>query len=114
MEELMTFADMQQRFDSEWILVSDPEVDEHFHVVRGTVVCHSKDRDEVYRRIVELRLNSSATLYTGKMPDNTAMCREHTVQCGAGAHLGSRADRGANRPCLPQLRPRYRRDCHAD
>jgi hypothetical protein len=73
MDELMTFAEMQKRFDSEWILVKDPEVDEHFQVVRGKVVAHSKDRDEVYRKIVELRLNSSATLYTGTMPENTAI-----------------------------------------
>jgi len=73
MDKLMTFAEMQKRFDSEWILVQDPEVDEHFQVVRGKVVCHSKDRDEVYRQIVELRLNSSATLYTGTMPENTAI-----------------------------------------
>lgn len=73
MEELMTFDDMMQRFKSEWILVSDPEVDEHFHVVRGKVVFHSKDRDEVYRQIVERRLKSSATLYTGQMPENTAI-----------------------------------------
>jgi hypothetical protein len=69
----MTIDDMQRRFDSEWILVSDPEVDEHFQVVRGKVVFHSKDRDEVYRQIVELRLKSSATLYTGRMPENTAI-----------------------------------------
>jgi len=73
MEELMTFDEMQRRFKSEWVLVSDPEVDEHFHVVRGKVVFHSKDRDEVCRKIVDLRLQSSATLYTGTLPENTAI-----------------------------------------
>ena len=73
MDELMTFAEMQSRFDFEWILVKDPEVDEHFRVVRGEVVAHSKDRDEVYQKMVELRLKSSATLYTGTLPANTAI-----------------------------------------
>jgi hypothetical protein len=73
MDEMMTFAETQKRFDSEWILVNDPEVDEHFQVVRGKVVAHSKDRDEVYRKIVERRLNSSATLYTGTTRENTAI-----------------------------------------
>ena len=73
MDEMMTFEEMKKRFDSEWILVKDPEVDEHFQVVRGKVVAHSKDRDEVYRTLADLRLKSSATLYTGTMPENTAI-----------------------------------------
>jgi hypothetical protein len=73
MEEMMTFDDMQRQFNSEWILISDPEVDEHFRVVRGKVVFHSKDRDEVYRKTVELKPKRFAMLYTGKMPEGTAV-----------------------------------------
>ena len=73
MNEAMTLAEIKERFDSEWILIEDPEVDEHFQVLRGKVVHHSKDRDEVYRKLAELRLPSSATLYTGTMPENTAV-----------------------------------------
>jgi len=37
-------------------------------------VCwHSKDRDEVYRKAVELRPRRFAVLYTGKMPKDTAV-----------------------------------------
>lgn len=73
MEELMTLAEIQSRFDSEWVLLADPEVDEQFRVVRGKVVFHSKSRDEFDRKLIELRLPSSATLYTGRMPANTAI-----------------------------------------
>jgi hypothetical protein len=34
---------------------------------------HSKDRDEVYRKAVELRPKRFAMLYTGKMPEDTAV-----------------------------------------
>ena len=71
MNEVLTHAEIHSRFDSEWVLVENPEVNEQMEVVRGKVVCHSKDRDEVYRKAVELRLKSSATLYTGTMPENT-------------------------------------------
>lgn len=71
MNEVLTHAEIHSRFDSEWVLVEDPEVNEQMEVVRGKVVCHSKDRDEVYQKAVELRLKSSATLYTGTMPENT-------------------------------------------
>ncbi len=73
MSQVLTLDEIKDRYDSEWILIADPEVNEHMEVVRGKVVCHSKDRDEVYRKAIDLRLKSSATLFTGKMPENTAI-----------------------------------------
>jgi hypothetical protein len=65
---IMTLQEMEAEFDSEWILVGDPQTNEALEVVKGTVLCHSKDRDEVYRAAVKLGLKSIAVLYTGKMP----------------------------------------------
>ena len=73
MNEVLTLAQIGARFDAEWILLADPEVNEHLEIQRGRIVCHSKDRDEVYQRAIELRLKSSATLYTGKIPENAAV-----------------------------------------
>jgi hypothetical protein len=70
---LMTLQEMEKEFDSEWILVGDPETNESLEVVKGTVLCHSKDRDEVYRAAVKLRPKRSAILYTGQMPPDTAI-----------------------------------------
>ena len=73
MDEVLTREEIYSRFPAEWVLLADPEVDEHQRVVRGRVICHSKDRDEVDRKAIELRLKSSAFLYTGAMPENTAI-----------------------------------------
>ena len=73
MAELLTIEEIQSRFDSEWILVEDPEVNEQLEVLRGKVVWHSKDRDEVYQKAIALRPKHSAFLYTGKMPEGTAI-----------------------------------------
>jgi hypothetical protein len=73
MNEIMTLAEIQSRFDSEWVLVADPEIDEKLRVVRGEVVFHSKSRDEFDRKLITLRLPRSAILYTGRMPENTAI-----------------------------------------
>jgi hypothetical protein len=73
MDEILTTAEIQERFDSEWVLVGDPELDENLEVVRGKVIFHSKDRDEVYRKDMELRPRSAAYLFTGKMPEDTAI-----------------------------------------
>ena len=73
MEHEMTVQEMESQFDDEWILIAAPETDEHLQVLRGKVICHSKDRDEVYRRMVALRLPDYAVLFTGQMPENTAV-----------------------------------------
>lgn len=69
----MTIQQIEGCFQDEWILVADPQMNEALEVLGGKVVCHSKDRDEVYRRAVALRLPHSAFLYTGKMPEDTAI-----------------------------------------
>jgi hypothetical protein len=68
MQDRLTLDEIQSRFDSEWVLVADPELDEHLNVVRDTVVWHSKDREEVYQKAAELKPKHSAFLYTGRMP----------------------------------------------
>jgi hypothetical protein len=73
MNELMTLAEIEQHFAPEWVLVEDPEVDEHFQVIRGKVVWHSKDRDEVDQKMLELRPKFPIILYTGQMPEDTAI-----------------------------------------
>jgi len=73
MDELLTVAEIEERFKSEWVLLGDPEVDERMEVIRGRVLFHSKDRDEVYHKDMELRPKSAAYIYTGKMPEGTAI-----------------------------------------
>lgn len=73
MEEVLTIAQIEARFDSEWILVGDPQTNEALEAQSGKVLWHSKDREEVYRKAVELRPRRSAMLYTGKMPKDTAV-----------------------------------------
>ena len=69
----MTINEMEHQFADEWILVADPQTNEALEVTSGRVMCHSKDRDEVYRHAVALRPKRSAILYTGRMPEDTAI-----------------------------------------
>ncbi len=73
MEKIMAIAQIEEQFNSEWVLVEDPETDEALDVQSGKVLWHSKDRDEVYRKAVELRPKRFAMLYTGQIPENTAI-----------------------------------------
>ncbi len=71
MEQEMTLAEIESQFDSEWVLLEEPETNEQLEVVKGRVLHHSKDREEVYRKAVKLRPKRSAILYTGKIPEDT-------------------------------------------
>jgi hypothetical protein len=73
MSRILTAAQIRQQFESEWVLVEDPETNDALEVESGKVRWHSKDRDEVYRKAVELRLKRFAMLYTGEMPEGTAI-----------------------------------------
>ena len=73
MSEVMSLAEIQARFESEWVLLEDPETSESLEVTRGKVLWHSKDRDEVYRKARELRPKHSAMLYTGRLPKEAAV-----------------------------------------
>ena len=73
MDEVLTIAQIEKRFDSEWVLVGEPQTDDSLEVRSGKVLWHSKDRDEVYRKAVELRPKRFAMLYTGTMPRDTAI-----------------------------------------
>ena len=73
MHDVLTLSEIEAQFASEWILVADPLTNESLEVQSGKVVWHSKDREEVYRKAVELRAKRFAVLYTGKMPKDTAV-----------------------------------------
>ena len=68
MNEVLTIKEIESLFRSEWILVGDPDTTRNLEVKSGTVLCHSKDRDEVYRKARELNPRHSAILYTGTLP----------------------------------------------
>ena len=73
MGNVLNITEIETQFRSEWVLVEDPETNEALEVQSGSVICHSKDRDEVYRQAVALRPERFAVLYTGTMPKDTAI-----------------------------------------
>lgn len=73
MNHEMTIAEIEARFDSEWVLIEDPRTDDELNVLGGKVLCHDRDRDAVYKRAAALRPKRSAILYTGQIPEETAV-----------------------------------------
>jgi hypothetical protein len=69
--QVMSLPEIEAQFQSEWVLIEDPQTTDTLQVMGGRVVWHSKDRDEVYRKARELQRLHHAILYTGKMPTDT-------------------------------------------
>jgi len=73
MNETMGMAEIEAQFDSEWVLLENPVTTKNLEVKSGTVLYHSKDRDEVYRKARELRPKHSAIVYTGQLSDEAVI-----------------------------------------
>ena len=71
MDDVLTIEEIHERFDSEWVLLEDPVTTKSLEIKAGRVLCHSKDRAEVWRRAVKLRPKRSAVIYAGRVPETT-------------------------------------------
>jgi hypothetical protein len=79
MDAILTIAQIETQFDAEWILVGNPETNSSLEVQSGTVLWHSKDRDEVYAKALTYSRSETPTpkrfaiLYTALIPEDTAI-----------------------------------------
>ena len=73
MRSTMTINEIRTRYPSEWVLLANPRTDKSHGVRRGRVLWHSKDRDELYRKAIELRPKHSAVLFTGRIAEDSAV-----------------------------------------
>jgi len=66
MNEVLTVAEIKAKYDSEWVLIEDPQTNEALEVQSGRVLYHSKDRDEFDRKALGFHPKRFAVLYTGQ------------------------------------------------
>ena len=68
MDKVMSWDEIKETFDGEWVLIEDPECTPSHQVIRGKVVFHSKKRSEVHNKFKELSPLHPAILYVGDTP----------------------------------------------
>ena len=73
MDEMLTVDQIEKRYAPEWVLISEPQTDDQQRLFGGKVLYHSPDRDEVYRKARELRLDRIAVRYLGTWPEDMAL-----------------------------------------
>ncbi len=52
----LSYAEMEKRYDGEWVFVADPVQNDDLEVLSGTVLAHSPDRDEMDRQVRQRRV----------------------------------------------------------
>jgi len=68
----MKWKEILEQFKDEWVLIEVKEVDENFDLKEGDVIAHSKDKEELYRKLLEIKPRSFSIEYTGEIPKDLA------------------------------------------
>ncbi|MCU0544346.1 MAG: hypothetical protein MUE44_19575 [Oscillatoriaceae cyanobacterium Prado104] len=71
--KLLTLEEIFSLYPNRWVLIVNPELDEELNVIRGEVLAHAAERDEIYSKLSLRNGKSVAIEYTGAIPDNLAM-----------------------------------------
>ncbi len=72
MDEVLTIDEMKARYAPDWVLISEPQTDEFQRLRAGKILFHSPDREEVYRKAIELRPGDFAFRSLGELPEDMA------------------------------------------
>jgi hypothetical protein len=70
---ILTLEEIFNLYPDEWVLIVNPELDEELSVIRGEVLAHATERDEIYSKLSLRNGKSVAIEYTGLIPDNLAV-----------------------------------------
>ena len=68
--EILTVAEIRDRYPREWVLIADTESDDLWNVIRGEVLAHSPQREEIDQALTKFQdVRSISIEYTGPVPD---------------------------------------------
>jgi hypothetical protein len=72
MPEILSYSEIQRRFDGEWVLIAYQSLDENFKPITGEVISHSSNRDEVYAALGKRGNQGVAIECFVKIPEDMA------------------------------------------
>lgn len=70
MSEVITFEEMQHRYDGQWLLIAPIEVDEELQVVKGEVLAHSPNQEDIQQALLSVSDQPLAIEYVGQLPED--------------------------------------------
>jgi len=68
--EILTAAEIRDRYPREWVLIADTESDDLWNVIRGEVLAHSPEREEIDQALTKFQdIRSISIEFIGPIPD---------------------------------------------
>lgn len=72
--EILTTNEIRKRYPNEWVLIADTESDENFNVIKGELLAHSHNREEIDQALlIYSDVKSLAIEYTGPISQDYAV-----------------------------------------
>lgn len=72
MAKVLSFEEIQSRYDGEWVLIAYTALDENLIPISGEVVAHSQERDVVYEALSQRGTSGVAIECFVKVPEDMA------------------------------------------
>jgi hypothetical protein len=72
MSEIMTLEEIEQNYDGQWVLIAYTETDEDLQVVKGKVIAHSANKEDIYQALADAGEQPLAIEYMGQVPEDLA------------------------------------------
>lgn len=69
----MKWEDIKKNFRDQWVLIEVDKVDKSFNLLEGKVLAHSKDKDEIYQKLLQIKPKEFSIEYTGEVPEDLAV-----------------------------------------
>ncbi|MDM8524557.1 hypothetical protein QUF80_14405 [Desulfococcaceae bacterium HSG8] len=67
----MRWIEICKKYKDKWVLIDDVHIDEeNMNISEGTVLYHNPNKEQVYKKALELRPKKFAVEYTGDLPED--------------------------------------------
>lgn len=67
-QRMQSISTLKRRYPKEWLLLTNVVADELTRPIKGKLVAHSKNRDDIYARLGRVGGKRLCIEYTGKIP----------------------------------------------
>jgi len=72
MSKIMTFQEMKQNYQGEWLLIAYKDLDDQMQVIEGEVLAHSPHQSDIYEVLPSIAEQPLAIEYVGQVPEDVA------------------------------------------
>lgn len=72
MSKILTFEEIKQNYDGQWVLIAYTETDENLQVIKGKVIAHSAKKEDIYQVLETAEEQPLAIEYLGRVPEDVA------------------------------------------